>query len=56
MSFTAFDDAPHDLMLLDKVTLLQEALISTATQDPYPEGFDYPSTRRELLQHTDIKD
>ena len=55
MSLTGFEDDPHDLTLLDKVNLLQLALISTATGDPCPEGFDYSDTRLELLRLADIK-
>lgn len=56
MSSLDFDSDPHELTVLDKIILLQQTLISQATQDPYPEGFDYPDTRREMLQRTDIKD
>lgn len=49
-------DDPYEWTLLDRVRLMQEALIATATQDPYPEGFDYTATRREFLQSSAIKD
>ena len=56
MSLTDFEDDPHELTLLDKVDLLQLALISRATGDESPEGFDYSDTRRELLKISDVNE